>query len=164
MRASAYNNPLFASGLAGLVEGFVGNPQTEARSQLLAAQALNENLTAQYRQAMDVGLEAASHPLSQMMIRALQAGSQYSGNAPKISAAVNQQEAGILGLPRAGGSGGGGSAGGSTLTVTADVPTTGPSRAEVIAQARAAIAKGANPDKVILRVKRFGIKGEEVLN
>lgn len=112
MRASPYNNPLFAEGLAGLVKSFIGNPVQTAQAELMAAQAKNENMTADYRQMMDVGLQG---DLSAMMIRALQAGPEYSGNAPKISAAVNQNNAGILGMP-AGGSRGGGGGGSSTPT------------------------------------------------
>lgn len=110
MRASPYNNPLFAEGLAGLIEGFIGNPVSTAQAELMAAQALNENLTAQYRQGMDVGLSSQGSNLSDMMVRALQAGNQYSGNAPKISAAINQNNRGILGMPTRGGGGGGSNA------------------------------------------------------
>lgn len=107
MRASPYNNPLFADGLATLVDSYVGNPQSVAQAELMAARALNERLTAQYRQGMDVGLQANGQNLSDMMVRALQAGSEYSGNAPKISAAINQNDAGMLGaLIRSASSGG----------------------------------------------------------
>lgn len=132
MRASPYNNPLFAEGLANLVKGYLGNPYETARSELLAAQARNENLTADYRQAMDVGLEG---DLSSMMIRALQAGSQYSGNAPRISSAVLQNNAGTLGATGGGGGGGTG------------LPP------EVLAEARAAIAAGADPNAVYDRLR-----------
>ena len=107
MRASPYNNPLFAEGLASLVSNYVGNPSQTAQNELMAARARNENMTAQYREAMDAGLDG---DLGTMMIRALQAGNQYSGNAPKIAAAVRQDQRGTLGVPvravRGGSSGG----------------------------------------------------------
>jgi len=121
MRASPYNNPLFAQGLAGLVEGFIGNPAQTAQAELMAAQAKNENMTAQFRNAMDVGLGANGTNLSDMMVRALQAGNQYSGNAPKVSAAIRQDQAGILGMPRARGGGGGSSSGGGSGAVKASM-------------------------------------------
>jgi len=82
MATSPYNNPMFGQSLAGLIDSFVGNPQQAAQAELMAAQALNENLTAQYRQAIgDTGL---SGDLSSMMIRSLQAGPDYARVAPTI--------------------------------------------------------------------------------
>lgn len=82
MQSSAYNNPLFAQGLAQLVQGFIGNPQQTAQNEEAASRALLNNQTAQYREAIgDTGLNG---DLASMMIRALQAGPEYSGNAPKI--------------------------------------------------------------------------------
>lgn len=109
MRASPYNNPLFADGLANLVKGYIGNPLETAQAELYAAKALNENLTAGYRQNMDVGLEG---DLSAMMIRALQAGPDYSRYAPSIATAVNRNNSGTLGALLGGG--GGGRRGGSS--------------------------------------------------
>lgn len=155
MQAQPYNNPLLAQGLGKLVSSFIGTPEGAGRAELLAAQALNENLTAQYRQAMDVGLQDANTNLGRMMIRALQAGNQYSGNAPKISAAIRGDNAGTLGAtgrvgrPSSGGGGGGGA-----------VPGLDPN--SVIEQARNAIRNGADPDKVALRLKRYGIDPEAV--
>lgn len=86
MQSSIYNNPAFAQGLAGLVQSFIGNPNATAQNEESASRAYLNRQTAQYREAMgDAGL---SGDLSSMMIRALQAGSQYSGNAPKIGDAV----------------------------------------------------------------------------
>ena len=107
MQSSPYNNPLFAQGLSGLVQSFIGNPKAEAQNQLYASEALLNNQTAQYREAMDVGLKANGGDLGSMMIRALQAGPQYSGNAPKISNAVTDFYNGNLGTRRGGGGGGG---------------------------------------------------------
>ena len=103
MQSSPYNNPLFAQGLSGLVQSFIGNPKAEAQNQLYASEALLNNQTAQYREAMDVGLKANGGDLGSMMIRALQAGPQYSGNAPKISNAVTDFYNGNLGTRRGGG-------------------------------------------------------------
>lgn len=107
MQSSPYNNPLFAQGLSGLVQSFIGNPKAEAQNQLYASEALLNNQTAQYREAMDVGLRQNGGDLGSMMIRALQAGPQYSGNAPKISNAVTDFYNGNLGTRRGGGGGGG---------------------------------------------------------
>lgn len=134
MQSSAYNNPLFAQGLAGLVKGFIGTPEGAGRAELLAAQALNENLTAQYRQAMDVGLQDADTALGQMMIRALQAGNQYSGNAPKIGAAVRADNSGRLGA--------GGSRGGRAIIDVTQIPE------QLRNDAREAISQGADAEEV----------------
>lgn len=107
MQSSPYNNPLFAQGLSGLVQSFIGNPKAEAQNQLYASEALLNNQTAQYREAMDVGLRQNGGDLGSMMIRALQAGPEYSGNAPKISNAVTDFYNGNLGTRRGGGGGGG---------------------------------------------------------
>lgn len=111
MRASVFNNPLFGEGLANLVGNFIGSPKGVAEAELLAAQARNENLTADYREGMDVGLEG---DLASMMVRALQAGSDYSRYAPTISGAIRADQRGILGTGKGGmGGGSGGRSGGS---------------------------------------------------
>lgn len=82
MQSSAYNNPLFANGLARLVQSFIGNPAQQGQAELAASQALLNNQTAQYREAIgDTGL---SGDLASMMIRALQAGPDYSRYAPTL--------------------------------------------------------------------------------
>lgn len=77
-----YNNPAFAQGLAGLVGSFIGNPDAEAKSLLAASEAKLNNQTAQFRDA--IGETGMSGDLAGMMIRALQAGPDYSRYAPGI--------------------------------------------------------------------------------
>ena len=145
MQTSVYNNPAFAQGLAGLVQGFIGNPSRTAQAEESASRALLNNQTAQYREAIgDTGLNG---DLASMMIRALQAGPEYSGNAPKIGNAAI--EMGALGF------------GSPSLTPSSDIssmilnsmkPRTGRGQAQFdadIAQSAAdAIAAGADPGKV----------------
>lgn len=97
MQASLYNNPMFAQGLAGLVQSFIGDPGQEAQNQLLASEALLNNQTAQYREAIgDTGLNG---DMASMMIRALQAGPDYARVAPGIGqAAIGFQQAGYGGI------------------------------------------------------------------
>lgn len=86
MQQSPYNNPMFAQGLAGLVQSFIGNPSAEAQAQEAASRALLNNQTAQFRDAIgDTGLQG---DLASMMIRALQAGPDYSRYAPGIGDAT----------------------------------------------------------------------------
>jgi len=85
---------MFAQGLAGMVEGFVGNPEAEGRNALAASQALLNNQTAQYRDA--IGETGLSGDLSSMMIRALQAGPDYSRYAD--SAASDSLKYGSIGF------------------------------------------------------------------
>lgn len=97
MQSSPYNNPMFAQGLAGLIQGFIGNPDATAKNEVLASEALLNNQTAQYREAIgDTGLNG---DLASMMIRALQAGPGYSGNAPKIGDAAIRMGAMGYGSP-----------------------------------------------------------------
>lgn len=86
MQSSAYNNPLFAQGLAQLVQDFIGDPNATAQNEEAASRALLNNQTAQYREA--IGETGAGGDLATMMIRALQAGPEYSGNAPRIGQAA----------------------------------------------------------------------------
>jgi hypothetical protein len=86
MQSSPYNNPLFAQGLGGLVASFIGDPSKIAQNELLASEALLNNQTAHYRDAIgDTGL---SGDLAAMMIRSLQAGPDYSQYAPGIGDAA----------------------------------------------------------------------------
>jgi hypothetical protein len=98
MQGSLYNNPLFAQSLGTLVESFIGNPASEAQTQLMSSEALLNNQTAQYRDAIgETGLQG---DLASMMIRALQAGPDYSRYAPGIGEAAlgfQAQGAGSLG-------------------------------------------------------------------
>lgn len=86
MQSSPFNNPMFAQGLAGLVQNFIGNPGQTAQAEEAASRALLNNQTAQFRDAMgDSGLNG---DMAAMMIRALQAGPQYSQMAPTIGNAA----------------------------------------------------------------------------
>ena len=159
MQSSPYNNPMFAQGLSGLIQGFIGNPGDTAKNEMLASQALLNNQTAQYRDAIgDTGL---SGDLASMMIRALQAGPQYSGNAPKIGDAAIRMGAMGFGSPEltpqgpiaqmmmqamsgGGRSGGRRSSGGSGgAPVTSDMPATqiGPSLADLTQGERNRVAR-----------------------
>lgn len=82
MSSDIYNNPMFAGGLGDLIRGMIGNPQASAQSELLASQALLNNQTAQYRDA--IGETGLAGDLASMMIRSLQAGPDYSRYAPGI--------------------------------------------------------------------------------
>lgn len=86
MQSSPYNNPMFAQGLAGLVQSFIGDPSATAANEEAASRALLNNQTAQFRDAM--GQSGLEGDMAAMMIRALQAGPQYSGNAPTIGNAA----------------------------------------------------------------------------
>lgn len=156
MQQSAYNNPAFAQGLAGLVESFIGNPSKTAAAEEAASRALLNNQTAQFRDA--IGETGLSGDLASMMIRALQAGPEYSGNAPKIGDAAIRM--GALGfgspeltpdssitsmirqsmMPRAGGGGG---AGGAQFD------------GDIAQQAADAIAQGADPARVYDRARQM---------
>ncbi len=86
MQGSLYANPMFAQSLAGLVGAFIGDPNAAAQRELYASEALLNNQTAQYRDAIgETGLQG---DLASMMIRALQAGPDYSDNAPMIGQAA----------------------------------------------------------------------------
>lgn len=136
MTNSPYNNPMLAQGLSSLVQSFIGNPQAEAQSLEAASRARLNSQTAQFRDAIgDTGL---SGDLASMMIRALQAGPEYSGNAPEIgNATIRMGAMGfggpqhtpspaivdlILGGARRGGGGGGGGGGGSAPSATTPRP------------------------------------------
>ena len=124
MRHSQYNNPLFAQGLSGLISQFIGDPGQTAQNELFAAKARNENMTAQFRDAMGVGITPGMSPLAEMLVQSLRAGNQYSNNAVGVVKGINLQERGRLG-------GGGGA-----------LPDW------VLKEAQAAIARGANPSEV----------------
>jgi hypothetical protein len=97
MQSSAYNNPMFAQGLGGLVQSFIGNPAATGQAEESASRALLNNQTAQFRDA--IGDTGMSGDLASMMVRALQAGPEYSGNAPKIGNAAVQMGAMGFGSP-----------------------------------------------------------------
>jgi hypothetical protein len=180
MQGSLYNNPMFAQSLAGLVGSFIGNPAEAAQRELFASEALLNNQTAQYRDAIgDTGLQG---DLASMMIRALQAGPEYSGNAPEIGMAAmgfNQMGQGSLGqvvadailaqpavaqaAPRPAAPQAMPAASpllppGPPTRVAAGQPMQPDANAEmVLMQARQAIAGGRNPQLVADRLRQMGI-------
>ncbi len=107
MRHSYYNNPMLSQGLGDLVKQFIGNPGQTAQNELFAAQAKNENMTAQFREAMGVGITPDTTPLGEMIVRALQAGNDQSSNVVRGAAAIRDDQFGRLSLrtPRGGGGG-----------------------------------------------------------
>lgn len=126
-QAQLYNNPAFASGIGDVLQGLLGSPEASASAQYDAQRAGMLADTRNYRQGM--GQAGDSGDYASMMIRALQAGNDYSNNAPEITSAVAslpgsgfspQDMANIQvgsGVQRASGTfarGGGGSGGGST--------------------------------------------------
>lgn len=87
MAGTLYANPLFASGMASVLDSFLGgNPREAAAAELYAAQAANENDTRMYRQ--QIGEMGDEQDLAGMMVRALQAGDDFSRNAPKIASSI----------------------------------------------------------------------------
>jgi hypothetical protein len=81
MAGTLYQNPLFASGLAGLVDDFMGgNPREAAAAELYAAQAANENDTRRYRQG--IVSTGQGGDLAGMLAQALAGG--YGKEAPGI--------------------------------------------------------------------------------
>lgn len=110
MQSSVYNNPAFAQGLSGLVNSFIGDPVKTAQAEVYASEALLNRQTAQYREAMDVGLDG---DIASMMIRALQAGPDYSRYAPSIGQAWYDATSGRMARgPVSGARGGRASSGG----------------------------------------------------
>lgn len=175
MQGSLYSNPMFAQSLAGLVGQFIGNPVEAAQRELYASEALLNNQTAQYRDA--IGETGLSGDLASMMIRALQAGPDYSDNAPMIGQAAmgfEQYGRGSLGnmvadaitaapqpaapvmasapaaaplLPP-----------GPPLRSAAGMPTQlDPNQTMILMQARDAIAQGRSPALVADRLRSLGI-------
>lgn len=152
MQSSIYNNPAFAQGLAGLVQSFIGNPGRTAQAEEMASQAYLNRQTAQFRDA--IGETGLSGDLASMMIRALQAGPEYSGNAPKIGDAAIRMGALGFGSPQ--------------LTPEGPIAAMirqsavgggrkGPRQfdADIAAEAAAAIASGANHTKVYERAAQI---------
>lgn len=84
--AQLYNNPAFASGIGDVLNTVFGSPDASAAALLNAARAGEINDTRNYREGMGQAGDAGD--LGAMMIRALQAGNDYSNNAPEISAAI----------------------------------------------------------------------------
>lgn len=170
MQASLYNNPMFASGLGQLVQSFIGNPEAEAKSQLAASEALLNNQTAQYREAIgDTGL---SGDLAAMMIRALQAGPDYSRYAPGIGDATIRMGALGFGRPELTPSpqiaqmmmGMGGGGGQAAPSGGGGVAPMDPRAGAVIDRARAAVRSGADPVAVGKRLKDLGIGGVQPID
>lgn len=175
MQGSLYSNPMFAQSLASLVGQFIGNPVEAAQRELYASEALLNNQTAQYRDA--IGETGLSGDLASMMIRALQAGPDYSDNAPMIGQAAmgfEQYGRGSLGnmvadaitaapqpaapvmasapaaaplLPP-----------GPPFRTAAGMPMTpNPAQAEILLQARQRLALGAKPEDIARRLQELGI-------
>ena len=86
MQGSLWNNPVLGSGLASLVGQLVGNPNSEADALYKAAMAGNEMDTRDYRARM--GEAHANKDLGSMLVAALQAGRDYSAEAPEIAASL----------------------------------------------------------------------------
>lgn len=105
MQASIYNNPIFAQGLSSVVDDFIGNPAQHAQGRYLAAKAGELADTSRYREAIG---STGKDDLPGMLISALQAGRNYSGEAPEILEALSTlpEMAGKFGGVPAGGGGG----------------------------------------------------------
>lgn len=87
MAGTLYANPLFASGMAGVLESFLGgNPREAAAAELYAAQAANENDTRAYRK--QIGEMGDGGDMAGMMVRALQAGGEFGRVAPGIASGI----------------------------------------------------------------------------
>jgi hypothetical protein len=176
MQSSAYNNPMFAQGLAQLVQGFIGDPGATAQNEELASRALLNNQTAQFRD--QIGETGTQGDLATMMIRALQAGPEYSGNAPRIGdAAINMGQRGYgnpemapsmdiasmfqaamqpaprAPAPRAAPS----AAPAPVAPATPAAPTASPDATSVLNEAREAIRMGRDPEAVAARLREMGI-------
>lgn len=83
MAAGAYNNPMLGQSISKMISAAIGSPYDTARAELAASEALLNNQTAQYRDAIgDTGL---SGDLASMMIRSLQAGPDYARYAPTMA-------------------------------------------------------------------------------
>ncbi|WP_288927298.1 hypothetical protein [uncultured Maritimibacter sp.] len=81
MQTSSFNNPMFASSVSNLIESMF-DPGKAAQAELYASEALLNNQTAKYREAIgDTGLAG---DLASMMIRSLQAGPEYARYAPTL--------------------------------------------------------------------------------
>jgi hypothetical protein len=153
MQTSPYNNPMLAQGLSSLVQSFIGNASAEASAQEAASRALLNNQTAQFRDAIgDTGL---SGDLASMMIRALQAGPDYSDNAPDIGTAAVRMGAMGFGSPQLtpnaaiaqlmlGGGRRSGGGGGSAAATPAATPTM--SASDMTNMLRTAEASGIDPN------------------
>lgn len=83
---SAFSNPLFSSGLANLVNSFVGNPQSQANTELLTSKARLNNDTTRFRE--DIGTAGREGDLASLLISSLQAGKDFSSEAPEITSAI----------------------------------------------------------------------------
>ena len=87
MNTRMYNNPVFASNLAGVVDQVLGgSPNDVAYQESQIANAALANDTAGYRQA--IGQYGHNKDLAGMLVSALQAGDEYSDNAPIIASSL----------------------------------------------------------------------------
>lgn len=85
-QTTLYNNPYFASGLGQLVQSFIGDPARAAQAEYYASEAGLNNDTRQYR--ADIGTHGTANDLGSMLVSALQAGREYSSEAPEITKAI----------------------------------------------------------------------------
>lgn len=83
---SLYANPMFSSGLSQLLGQFVGDPARAAQAEYYASEAGLNNDTRQYR--ADIGTHGTANDLGSMLVSALQAGREYSSEAPEITKAI----------------------------------------------------------------------------
>ena len=129
-----YNNPAFASGLGDVLSSMLAPKDASPAAQYDAQRAGMLADTRNYR--LGLGQAGEEGDYANMMIRALQAGNDYSNNAPEITSAITSlpgsgyslaEQAGIqvgTGVQNAKGtiayrSGGGSGGGGSNATFTA---------------------------------------------
>lgn len=167
MQANLYNNPLFAVGLTRVLQDFIGNPRDAAAAELAAAEAGNLNDTREYRR--NIGTAGGEQDLAGLLISSLQAGKDYSGNAPKITSSLaslpefgfDQQTQGNIqvgtGVQKASGTfagrnggGGGGrrSSGGGRAPVVGAVKPRGLTRGATAALMAALEDKGFTADEI----------------
>lgn len=92
-QAQLYNNPAFASGIGDVLSTMLSSPEASAQAQYDAQRAGMLADTRNYR--LGLGQAGEGGDYANMMIRALQAGRDYSAEAPEITSA-------IMSLPGAG--------------------------------------------------------------
>lgn len=88
MRAGLYANPAFASGLSDMLAAFTGggDPRAVAAAELAASEAGLNNDTRRYRE--NIGAAGDANDLAGLLVSSLQAGRDYSAEAPEIAASL----------------------------------------------------------------------------